>query len=498
MKYVISAKKMQQTDKQFIEYIGIPSLVLMERAALGVTRWLLKRYCLDCCCIVVGTGNNGADGLAIARQLVERGIQPDIYICGTIEKATKEFLTQYHILQQLQVPFLERLEKKPYTVIVDAIFGVGLSREIQGSYYDVISLLNNWNTPIISVDIPSGIDATTGAVLGIAIKAKETITFGFWKRGLLLYPGAEYAGTVLLEGAGFHETQLLQKDEEAFFYEPQDILLTLPKRSAWSNKGTYGTVLIIAGGEQMAGAAYLSAYAAYRTGCGMVRMCTGRANRESLLARLPELVLTTWSTKEEAKQLVASEWEKADVVVFGPGMGRNETTKEMLEWILKQQDRPIILDADALNVLSEQMDLLKQTQASIIMTPHIKEFSRLYGVSVQHIQNNLFEEVIRFVNEYPVVCVAKDVRTIVAKRGEIAYINKSGNHGMATAGAGDVLTGIIGGLLAQGMEEKEAAMLGVYLHGLAGDQAKEKLGEYSMTASDIIQCLSDVLGGKKK
>lgn len=497
MKYVISGSKMQQVDQRFIEHIGIPGLVLMERAALGVTRWLFQNHSLKKCLIVVGSGNNGADGLAVARQLMEQDIVPEIYVCGNLEKATEEFRIQYKILKNLGVCFIEKLEKKPYTVVIDAIFGVGLSREVQGSYRAVISFMNQLDCPVVSVDIPSGIDATTGAVLGIAVKANATVTFGFLKRGLLLYPGALYAGTVQLEGAGFHESQLLKKEEEAFLYEKTDLKTLLPKRSPWSNKGTYGKLLIIAGGNVMAGAGYLSARSAYVTGCGMVKMCTGLANRDILLSRLPELVLTTWNREEEARDIVSKELDTVDAVVFGPGMGKNEATKQILELLLKQKEKPILLDADALNMVADNMELLKECQVPVIITPHVKEFSRLNKKTVKEIQKDFFGEVISFINEYPVICVAKDARTIVAKQGETAYINISGNSGMATAGSGDVLSGIIGGLLAQGMTPKESAILGVYLHGLSGDRAKEKLGEYSMTAGDIAEYLHDVLGGNE-
>lgn len=497
MKYVLCAEKMQMVDQQVVEHIGIPSLVLIERAALGVTGRLFQRYSCENCLIVVGVGNNGADGLAIARQLMEKGYEPKIYICGNLEKATSQFHIQYQILQKLGAVFLKKLEIDAYSVIVDAIFGVGLSREVQGAYKAVISFMNQLQCPIVSVDIPSGIDATTGRVLGEAVKADSTVTFGFLKTGLLLYPGASYAGNVILKGAGFHEQSLIRREEEAYIYERKDLKNLMPKRTAWSNKGTYGKLLVIAGGNELAGAAALASKGAFATGCGMVKLCTGKANRDSLIANIPELMIATWEQEEEAVVVIEKQLEWADAIVFGPGMGMSNMTRQILEFILQKAKVPVLLDADALNVLAQHKELIRECQNSVIITPHIKEFSRLNGYSIEEIQQDLLGKAREFAKQYPVLCVVKDARTVVTKEGEIAYINVSGNNGMATAGSGDVLSGIIGGLLAQGVEPRKSATFGVYLHGLAGDYAKEAMGVYSMTARDIIKHLKDVLGGKK-
>ncbi|HIS62370.1 MAG TPA: NAD(P)H-hydrate dehydratase [Candidatus Scybalomonas excrementigallinarum] len=496
MKYAISGAKMQKVDQQFIKHIGIPSLVLMERAALGVTRRLFEHYCLKRCLIVVGSGNNGADGLAIARQLMEQGIVPEIYCCGTLEKATEEFKVQYGILKNLGANFIEQLEKKPYTVVVDAIFGVGLKREVTGHYKEVICFLNGLSCPKVSVDLPSGVEATTGNIFGCAIKAHRTITFGFYKQGLFFYPAAEYAGIVELEEAGFHASCLSSVEEEAYVYEREDVERLLPIRKPWGNKGTYGKLLIVAGGDTMAGAAYLSAYAAYQAGCGMVKVCTGERNRQILLTKLPELLLSSFETKEEAIARVREGLSWADVVVFGSGMGRNEITLSLLRLLLEESKCPLVFDADGITMLENEKWRLKEAKCDIIITPHLKEFSVLSSIPMDKIKENLVKTARDFCEEYPIICALKDARTVVTKQAESAYINRSGNSGMATAGSGDVLGGIIGSLLAQGMEPMKAATLGVYIHGLAGDVAKERLGEYSMTAGNIAEHLHDVLGGK--
>lgn len=498
MKYIVTSQKMKQMDQAMIEEIGIPSLVLMERAALGVTGWLFQKHNVEKCLIIVGTGNNGADGLAVARQLLERHKNPEIYICGMVDEGTKEFKIQYEILKNLNAAFITTLKERNYTVIVDGIFGVGLSREVEGIYKEAISFINESICPVVSIDIPSGIDGTTGKMYGCAVKATQTITFGFWKRGLLFLDGVLCAGDVILEEAGFHENRLFEKERESFFLEKQDLNKMLPKRSWMGNKGTFGKVLVIAGGNDMGGAAFLSAYAAYKAGCGMVKVCTGEKNRSSLMTLLPEILISTWQKEEEGLTLVKEQMAWADVIVFGSGMGQTKLTEQLTSYLLEYSSKPLVIDADGLNILSKQMDKLKKRQYPCILTPHLMEFSRLIKKSLHEFKENVWLEVEKFVETYPIICVAKDARTIVAKKGETAYINRSGNSGMATAGSGDVLAGMIGSFLAQGIEPRMAAILGVYVHGLCGDCGKKALGEYSLMAKNIIEYLPDVLGGRNE
>lgn len=493
MRYTVSGIKMQQMDQQLIEHIGIPSLVLMERAALGVTRRLFQNDSCEKCLIVAGHGNNGADGLAVARQLLEKGIYPEIYLCGDMEKATAQFKIQYQILKNLHANFIETLDANHYTVIVDAIFGVGLHRKIEGKYQEIIEYINKQRAKVVAVDIPSGIDAGTGAVLGCAVYADCTVTFGFIKNGLLLYKGADYAGSLYLEDAGFHESLLEEKEADGFYYERSDLLRLLPKRKPWGNKGTFGKLLVVAGGNKMAGAAYLAAKAAYQTGCGMVRVCTGIENREILLSKLPEILLDAWSSEEEAIRQLQEGLDWADVVAFGSGMGNTEETTILLKFLLEQIQVPLLLDADGLNVLARHPKWLEEIRTPVVITPHLKEFSRLNGKTVEQIQGDLMATAKEFAAEKNLVCVAKDARTVVAEMRGAAYINRSGNSGMATAGSGDVLSGIIASFMAQGMDEFQAATLGVWIHGLAGDSAKEEKGAYSMTAEDIAEHIASIL-----
>lgn len=495
MQYIVDAAGMQQIDKATIDTIGIPSMVLMERAALGVTEVVCDLTSKDTrSLVVVGTGNNGGDGLAVARQLRERGYKPTILIIGEREKASDSFLQQLRIVENLHIPVVVETDDQEYDVIVDAIFGVGLTREVTGPYREAIEKINQSSSLIISIDVPSGVDSSSGQIMGCCVKAHHTITFGYLKRGLVLYPGSEMSGNIHIESAGFPDHLVDHISPQYLAYTKADIKELLPKRKAYSNKGTYGRVCIYAGAKNMAGAAYLSGLAAYEAGCGLVKICTVEENRDIIQTLLPEAILETYEENTDFKELIERNNQWAQVVVFGPGMGENTVTAIMLEQLMKSSRIPCIIDADGLNLLSLHLEWLKQAKAAIILTPHIKEMSRLTNKQVTDITKRLVETAESFSQEHNVITILKDARTIVSDGLDHAYINISGNPGMATAGAGDVLTGILGGFLAQGMSPLSAARLGVYIHGLAGDEAKKCLGTYSLKARDIASSIHIILG----
>lgn len=495
MQSIIDAAGMREIDKNTIEMIGIPSMVLMERAALGVTKViceLLSKHTRSL--IVAGTGNNGGDGLAVARQLQERGYQPSILIIGDPQKGSDSFIQQLKIIKELKIPVVTEVDYTEYDLIVDAIFGVGLTRKITGHYEEAINKINQSGCFILSIDIPSGIDSSSGHIMGCCVKAHHTVTFGYLKRGLVLYPGCAMVGEIHIESAGFPTHLINQIAPRYVTYTKADVKKLLPPRKAYSNKGSYGRVCLYAGTKNMAGAAYLSGIAAYETGCGLVKICTIEENRNIIQTLLPEAILETYDEDTELTALIERNNEWADVVVFGPGMGENATTGIMLEHLIKVGKVPCVIDADGLNLLSLHLDWLKMAQSNLILTPHIKEMSRLTGKEIKDIKNRLVETAESFSSQYRVITILKDARTIVSDGLDLAYINMSGNCGMATAGSGDVLTGILGGLLAQGVAPLTAARLGVYIHGLAGDEAKKCLGAYSLKARDIISGIHIILG----
>ncbi len=492
MKGIVTAAEMKSFDSYTIERVGIPSLVLMERAAFSVVQ-RIEKYIKQACriCIACGMGNNGADGLAIARMLAERGCVVDAYIYGNEEKQTREFGVQRSILEHYPVHiFVNQVpENGKYDMIIDAIFGVGLTRRVEGIFAEAIGVMNVMGGFKVSVDIPSGINADNGAVLGCAFNADMTVTFAFGKRGLYFYPGADYAGEIFVEDIGIGPVSNPGCRPRMYIYEEKDIEKRLPLRQGGGNKGTFGKVLIIAGFEYMVGAAILCARACYEIGAGMVKVICPPQNRGILQQAVPEILYGTCEDLDSSLQ-----W--ADVVVAGPGMSQSQTARAMLADLLEKCRLPMVLDADALNILSVDKVLQDALYArgdrglETVLTPHMGEFARLIGASVADIKEDVAEAASNWAKAFQIILAAKDARTVVADAMGRLYLNITGNSGMATAGSGDVLAGIIGGLLAQGLGGFEAATLGVYIHSLAGDEAEREYSAYGVTAGKIIESIN--------
>lgn len=489
---------MQRIDAYSIETVGIPGIVLMERAALVMEEEIVCRFPSPVSVTVIAErGNNGGDGLALGRLLLARGYTVSFYEIGGVRHASESYQTQRKILENLGVHFLEKLPDKDSDIWVDAVFGVGLKRDVAGIQREVLEEVNTRSGFKIAVDVPSGVDASSGKILGCAFQADLTITFGLSKIGLVLYPGASLAGEVVVKEIGFPEEAVEAVLPKTIRYTKED-LCRLPKRWPWSNKGSYGKVLLIVGTKNMAGAAYLSATAAYRTGSGLVRIFTCEENREILQSRVPEAIMTTYASDEEALAKLPEALDWATVIGIGPGLGQNARTARLLTAVLQRGSCPLVIDADGINTLAA----LKQNGsvsseydsygAPIILTPHLKEMERLTGKKVAEIQNTLMETA-REAADATHIFVLKDARTIVSDGSAPTYINMSGNNGMATGGSGDVLTGILCGLLAGGLSALEAARLGVYCHGLAGDAAAKEKGYYGMTAGDLLTYLPDII-----
>lgn len=490
MQCLPTGAQMREADAYTINQIGLPSMVLMERAALQVVEHLERRN-LTKVLVVCGSGNNGGDGYAVARLLHLKGHDVEIFFAGNEESRSEENRRQKDIAEYYKIPIVEQLVDKNYSVIVDAIFGTGLKREISGAYYDVISSLNAMSGLKVAIDIPSGIHDTTGKVMGIAFKADITVAIAFTKLGLVLYPGCEYAGDILDSDIGITEDALPKEEIMAYRYTPNDLNEKFPKRKPNSHKGSYGRVLLIAGSKGMAGAALLCAKAVYEVGAGLVQIYTSEDNRVILQESLPEAIISTYNEYDEKQLQQLLSW--ADVVGIGCGLGKSSTSVQIVKQTMENAECPCVVDADALNIISEHMAWLNNSKHETILTPHMKEMSRLLNCSVNELAEDRVSILTEFVSNYPVTCVLKDARTLVATQGKHLYVNMSGNAAMAKAGAGDVLTGIITGVVAQKAECHEAASLGAYLHGIAGLVARDKKGKYSVLASDIIDGIGEVL-----
>lgn len=497
---IATGQQMQAIDAYSIHEIGIPGMVLMEKASMALYEEVVKHlHRHSRSLIVVEKGNNGGDGLALGRLLTEAGYDVTIYEIGGIKKASESYLAQRRILEKMGISLEKNMPEGAYDVIIDGIFGVGLTREVTGVQKEVIEYLNKQEAYRIAIDVPSGVDASAGKVLGTAFMADLTVTFGLSKIGLLLYPGASYAGRVVIKDIGFPKMAVREIQPGAFSYEPGDEE-RLPRRNPDSNKGTYGKVLIIAGSKNMSGAAYLCGNAAYRMGSGLVRIFTEESNRQILQTQLPEAILTTYQGWEDGKKRLKEAISWADVIVFGPGRGQGKETRGFLHLLKKYAKVPVILDADGLNEISNMEKqgetYLEDFEVPVIITPHMLEMSRLSGYSLEQLKEDRISLAQKYAKEKGVVLVLKDSRTIVTEGDEALYLNQTGNSGMSTGGSGDVLAGMIAGTLAAGMDPMDAAAMGVFLHGRCGDEAAKVYGERSLLAGDIIGFLGKVLGNR--
>lgn len=508
MRYIVTASEMRQYDANTIEQIGIPGMVLMERAALAARDRVLAfchagnrdelsgmkvhRNNATKVLVLAGVGNNGGDGLALARLLTDIGITVEIWVVGNQNKASKQWCMQQQILEAYDVIWSDEPRSAEYTVLVDALFGVGLSREVEGDYRQAIDIFNKLNGYKLALDIPSGVCSNTGEILGCAVQVDETLTFAFAKRGHYLYPGCEMAGEVIVTDIGINQRGFRGSLPGMFCLD--DEKEWLPERIQGGNKSTFGKVLVVAGSRGMAGAAVLCARAAYRTGAGMVKVLTDESNRKILQTCLPEAMYGSYDDINKAL-----DW--ADVVAIGPGLGQSKTATEVLQTAIQSCGKPIVLDADALNILASEKELCKmlsgQNDRPVILTPHVGELARLTGLPVNNLKQKLWEHGREYAKHMNAVVVAKDARTFVCCEEQPVCMNIYGNSGMATAGSGDVLTGIIAAIMAQYIGQKypedvafRSACAGVRLHAAAGDAVAMEKGEYACMAGDMAETVS--------
>lgn len=492
MKYLLNSQQMKNWEKEMMEKYYTPSILLMERAALAVTEELLNgTYDLHKVLIFCGTGNNGGDGLAVARLLTMKQISVEVLIVGDPERMTAETKQQLQMYQAVSGKFVTREDWDEYTVIVDAVFGIGCNRPLTGGAAEAVRVMNEAKAPVVSVDVPSGVSCDTGEICGTAVQAEKTVTFFMEKLGMMCYPGRTCCGKIQVADLGIPVKP--QEGCGVLRYEEEDVQ-KLPKRAGDSHKGTYGKVLVIAGSPKISGAAYLASAGAYRIGAGLVKVYTPEENRTALQTLLPEALLEIYDWKNPEFEVLSQCMEWADVAVIGPGLGTDSTAERILEYVMTNSRIPLVIDADGLNMIAKNKTMLECIRVPAVLTPHIQEMARLTGWSREELKKAPLEKAKEFTEIYPVTLVMKDAATVVAKSQEDCYLNTSGNAGMAAGGSGDVLAGMLGGLMAQGMSDLEAARLGVYLHGKAGDAAAAKKGMYSMTATDIIDGIAEVTG----
>ncbi|MGE4283103.1 MAG: NAD(P)H-hydrate dehydratase [Clostridia bacterium] len=505
---VASCSQIQSIDNDTIEKIGISGAVLMENAALKIVEEIKKtmgEVSFKSVVVFCGKGNNGGDGFAIARHLFNLGANVLVVLMAEVKDIKGEALANLQIIQKLGLKIVQaangqHLEEIAATLylcdlVVDAIFGTGIKGNISDAVADVISLINHSGRYVISVDIPSGIHGDTGQVCGICVNADKTVTFTLPKIGLLSYPAADYVGNLVIADISIPKSIVNEQNINVNIIEEEYIKGLIPKRVANSNKGNYGRILIVAGSTGMTGAAALSGLAAVRAGSGLVTVAIPKSLNAIMEMKLTEVM--TLPLKDDDRGVLASgsaddilsKMTKTDVLLYGPGLSVSDSIQGILETILKQSDIPVVIDADGINALSANINVLKECKCPIILTPHPGEMSRMTGIGIQDIQTRRIEIARSFAESWNVTVVLKGARTVIAHPDGEVFINRTGNSGMATGGTGDVLAGVIASLMGQGLSVRHAAEIGVYIHGVAGDIQCEIRGEYGMIASDLVDSL---------
>ena len=508
---VVTAAEMRQIDQDTIEGIGIPGIVLMETAGSAIVR-AIEQYYPTCqrIGIFVGKGNNGGDGLVIARQLAHAGRDVHLLLVSPPDSFTGEAAINLQIAKNLGLPIeaiLTDAEFKSNTHIancelfVDAILGTGLRGTVRDPMATVINTINDLAIPILSVDLPSGLDADTGNPLGTCVAADTTVTIGLPKRGLLVHPGAELAGKLEIVDIGFPEQVVeAQGIKVSWTTTAQASQWVLP-RPASSHKGTYGRVLVVAGSTGMTGAAALASEAALRTGAGLVTLAIPKSLNPILEGLLPEVMslplpeTEVGSLSASAASAILEFAEKTkSVLAIGPGLSQHPDTVALVHQLVRENreqklDRRMVVDADGLNALSQAPEIISLLDSEAVLTPHPGEMSRLTSTSVPSLEADRIGTAQRFASEHNLTLVFKGAPTVTGLPNGDVWINSTGNSGMATGGMGDVLTGIIAGLMAQGHSSETAAVLGVYIHGLAGDIAADALGRHGLIASDVLKAV---------
>lgn len=517
---VCTVDEMREIDALASQKFHIPEIVLMENAAEACVREI---ECFESFTVICGKGNNGGDGLAVARKLLNRGKRVNIYLaCG--DGFSGSALRNYEILRAVgaEIKDCEDIAGLAADIaasdcVVDAIFGTGFCGESNFRMAEIIDAVNENASFVLSADVPSGVNAQNGEVGKTAVKAHKTVTFAAYKPGLLLYPGADFAGRVIC--ADISIPRALTEGLKVNTIDEKYVRSIMPKRRKNSHKGDYGKVFVIGGSRGMAGAAVLACEGAFKVGAGIVTACVpdeindivqtacpkamtfpvdfGREKNAALRTCLEGENCVTFSADfvSETDRIV-KKMQEYDVILFGNGIGRGEHVTKLLKTVLKEARVPVVIDADGLFALAENPQMLDECIIDVILTPHSAEMARLLNVTAEDIEKNRFSASGEFASKYGLTLVLKGNHSIITAPCGNQYVNMTGNSGMATAGSGDVLAGMTAGLAAV-CPPDDAAVLAVYLHGAAGDWAGNSLTEYAVTAPDILDAIPHILPVEK-
>ncbi len=507
----VTPQQMQEIDARTIKRYRIPSLTLMERAGQAVAQAAAEMAGAGLSqsqvsiCIVCGPGNNGGDGLVAARHLAHQGFAVEVFLAGRLTKLKGDPKINAAKLKPAGIKIQELTGPKSFQALklslegcvlaIDAIFGTGFRGAPDKYFAQIIETINQAQKPVISIDIPSGVDGRTGACQGAAVQAKATVVLGMMKTGLLFYPGRQLAGQITVADIGIPQEA---RDEAKDFVELMDeeqARALLPRRAPDVHKGACGTVLVLAGSIGMTGAAALTSMSVLRSGAGLVYLGIPESLNDIMEAKLTE-VITKPLPETRTRTLSLAGFDKirnllakADVLALGPGLSAHPETAELVCLVLSQTNIPTVIDADGLNAAAARPETLYDIKAPLVLTPHYGEMSRLLHKEISAIKSDPIFFAREASQRFCQTVVLKGAPTVIAPHKGNTWINTTGNAGMATAGAGDVLTGLVAGLLAQGLKTPEAAELAAFLHGLAGDLAAEDKTPYALTAGDILDFL---------
>lgn len=491
-----------------MEEFEIPQDILMENAGSAVFSAISRELKVDNSKFVIfcGGGNNGGDGLVVARKLTSNGAEVIVFLLSGKEKLEGAARENFEIISKMPVE-IERVESvggvedtiTNSDVIVDAILGTGITRNVEGLYKRLIQLINESGKKVVSVDIPSGINGDTGGSMGVAVNADITVTFGLPKIGNLLYPGYELGGKLYVSHISFPPTHYNSDSIKAEIFNP----LELPQRDKNTHKSDYGKCLFVSGAPSYLGAPYFSSLSFLKAGGGLSYLATPKSVSSFIASRGSEIVISPQSETEsgsiaiENKEELLESSKNADIVIMGPGLSLNDETQELVRQLASEINVPLLIDGDGITAISKDLDVVRERDVETILTPHPGEMSRIAKMSIDKIKKKRIDILQQTTEDLGAIVVLKEARSLTGYPDGKVLVNTSGNPGMATAGSGDVLTGTIAAMYGLGYSVEKATPMGVFLHGLAGDLASEELGEDGITAQNILDCLPSALNYHK-
>lgn len=522
---ILYTEQIKQLEEEFAAG-GSEHIKLMENAGDSVARFIHEKYGIQGMSVAVlcGHGNNGGDGFAAARKLHDNGAKVRIILVDG-EPRTDDAIDMFGRAERAGVKFIanptevvksenneeddelaelikrEELIKRyiiEADLIIDAVYGIGYHGDMPEHVEKILKIAGLSEAPVLAIDIPSGISADTGACADCCVKATYTVTFTAMKPAHIIYPSTKYCGTVLVAQIGIAEKSLEETEKKVFDIDYLSVKLCFQPRKSDTHKGDYGKLLVICGSVGMAGAAVLSCRAAVHSGAGLVRAVVPEGIYPIVGAQSIESVYAVCKGNDEGSltadscEKIGALLEKSDACLIGCGMGVNEDTKAIVEYVLKNSKVPLIIDADALTIISENLQLLREAGCPVIVTPHIGEMSRLVKQEIAEVSSNRLQTATEFAQEFGVYVILKSANTIIATPDGKAYVNLTGNPGMAKGGSGDVLSGMVASFTAQGFSLQEASTCAVYIHGAAGDKAAARFSQQAVTPTDVIYELSNV------